>query len=171
MIALAACAFFAGRWTAEAPRAGEPVDETVEIAEAPEDVEEIAAAAVTSTAGLCPCPPRRKPSPKRRAIVRRAPPPVELPPPPQQDRSAATARYLKESAGRFAACAPAGGEKIRVHVEIGVSPSGAIEAFRIANLEPVPKGVAACVEGVARGLSPPGFDASEGELFALTLVL
>jgi hypothetical protein len=96
---------------------------------------------------------------------------VTTPPAPPRDPTAETGRYLRGSAERFAPCAPPGAAPHRVHVEIAVAPSGAVEGARITNLDPVPSEVSACVERTARALTPPGFDGSRSELFSLTLRL
>lgn len=121
----------------------------------------------TSTMAMCPCP-RPKPAV---GIKRKIKPPVETPPHELPDPTAATARYLKERAQELGACAPKAGGEVRVHLEVTVVPKGAIERVRITNLDPLPPGVSACVHKTVLAFTPPGFDASRPETFALTVVL
>ena len=96
------------------------------------------------------------------------PPQGPAPTPPPTDE---VARYLRESARRFGRCAPAAGAPLTLHLELTVRPTGTIESFRIANVDPTPPEVSACVEQVARALEPPASSASAAEVYALTLVL
>jgi hypothetical protein len=130
----------------------------------------------TSTAGLCPCPPPKKPRAPRREKIQVLPipkkqsPPVETAP-FERDPTEPTAAYLRAHAADLSACAPKTGARIRIHLEVQVSPAGAIERVKITNLEPPPGEIASCVDRMVRALTPPGFDGSASEVFALTVVL
>ncbi len=123
----------------------------------------------TSTAGLCPCPRPRPPV--SLAIKRKPKPPLTTPPYEGPDPTEATARYLRERAKALGACAPASGGEVRVHLEVTVTPKGNVERVAITNVEPVPIVVSDCVQKTVAALSPPGFDASKPETFAITVVL
>lgn len=125
----------------------------------------------TSTVGLCPCPPPPRPRLPAVARARRAPPAGTLTPPAAPDPTGEVARYLRGEASRFSPCAPSAGAPVRLHLELSIQPSGALESVRIANIEPVPLAVASCAEAIARGLTPPPFDGTAVEVFSLTLVL
>lgn len=132
-----------------------------------------AAAASTSTVGLCPCPTPPPARPPRPAVARsrRAPAPGPPHTRPPGDPTAEVARYLREQATRFSRCAPPAGAPLRLHLELAIQPTGALEGVRIANIEPLPPDVVACAEETARALTPPAFDGSATEVFSLTLVL
>lgn len=123
----------------------------------------------TSTVGLCPCPPPRRP--RATSVVPKRRPAVTTPPFTAPDPTAETARYLREQARTLGECAPPNGAELRVHLELTVAPSGEIEAQRITNVDPVPGDVVRCIERVIGTLAPPGFDASASEVFVLTVVL
>lgn len=175
LIALAAV-FGLGRWSASfagLSSTGEPETKTASVAqELPKDCPPppLSTGNIgTSTIGLCPCP-RPRPQPAV-GIKRKIKPPVETPPHELPDPTAATARYLKERAQELGVCAPKAGGEVRVHLEVTVVPKGAIEKVRITNLDPLPPGVSACVHKTILAFTPPGFDASRPETFALTVVL
>jgi hypothetical protein len=150
----------------------EPPRQSTSEEEVPPDSEPIASATSSASAACCPCPEPKPPKVARpQKPSKKAPAPVEIERSPERDATAATARYLKDNAQKLASCAPKTGAQLRVHLEVTVSPSGAIERSRIANLDPVPPEVSACVEEVMKTLSPPGFDAARSEVFALTVVL
>jgi hypothetical protein len=127
----------------------------------------------TSTAGLCPCPAPR-PAKKKIAkvpIAKKKPEAVVTPSFDRPDPTKATAAYLKQASKRLAVCAPTGGAKERVHLEVTVQPEGTVEAVEIKNLDPVAPALARCVEQQVRAMSPPGFDATTPQTFGLTVVL
>lgn len=125
----------------------------------------------TSTAGLCPCPRPKKPRTAQvLPLEKRQTPPQQMPA-FERDPTETTGRYLKEHASDLSQCAPNTGARLRVHLEVHVSPSGAVEKVRITNLEPVTAEIAACVDRTVRALKPPGFDGTAPEIFALTVVL
>ena len=126
--------------------------------------------AETSSVALCPCP---RPPARRTPVVARArrAPPLPPPPPGPPDATRDVMRYLREEAQRFSRCAPQSGGRVRLFLELTVAPTGALDAVHIANIEPVEPSLAACVEAVARTLTPPAFSADAPELFSLTLVL
>lgn len=126
-------------------------------------------ASATPAVALCPCPPPPRPRPAA-AQVRRAPlPPPQGPAPtPPTDE---VARYLRDAARLFARCAPTAGAPLTLHLELTVRPTGTIESFRVANVDPTPPATSACVERVAQGLTPPAFSGGAPEVYALTLVL
>ncbi len=118
-------------------------------------------------APCCVCPrPRPKPAglPKKKVPLLS----VTL---PSRDPTAETAAYLKEQMKQLADCAPQGGAPLRIHLEVKVSPPGPVEQVRLTNVEPLPSEVAACVERTVKGLTPPPFDGSAAETFALTVLL
>ncbi len=154
--------FWLGRTTAPRP-------EPTPVACPPEPP----AGATTSTKGLCPCPAPKTPAKKRIRVLpipRKATPP-EITRPFERDPTAATAKYLRTHAADLSACAPHTGARVRVHLEVEVAPGGAILKVHILNLEPLPGDLASCVNRTVRALSPPGFDGSTSEVFALTVVL
>ena len=154
-------AFWIGRRTA--PRE-EPVVETP-IACLPQPC-------TTSTAGLCPCPAPKKPKKKIDVLpIPKKQTPAQETAEMERDPTAATARYLREHAASFSACAPKTGAQLRVHLEVQVAPAGVVEKVRITNLEPLSSDVAACVDRIANEMTPPGFDGTASEIFALTVVL
>lgn len=119
------------------------------------------------TPPCCACPkPRPKPVglPKKKVPLQ----PVAL---PSRDPTAETAAYLKEQMKRLADCAPQGGAPLRIHLEVKVSPPGPVEQVRLTNVDPLPSEVASCVERTVKGLTPPPFDGSAAETFALTVLL
>lgn len=130
-----------------------------------------AGASATSSVALCPCPRRFKSSGPKLTVKRKMKPPIETPPGTARDPTEGTASYLRAHAADLAACAPASEGELRVHLEVTVSPKGAIDRVQVTNLDPLPGGVAGCVEQKIAGLVPPGFDASKPETFALTVVL
>lgn len=160
--------FGLGRLTAPAPPATPQAEPEV-----PEESEEppVLSAASSSTQALCPCPRPRRPGPPKLAKVSRPIPPAWTPLATRADPTSATQRYLGSSAPSFAGCARGSGAPERVHLEIRVSPDGAVENVRLTNLDPVPADLATCVEQQALQLRPPGFDGVASETFGLTLVL
>lgn len=154
--------FWWGRNSAEQPEL--PVPQPVAC---PEPV------VATSTAGLCPCPAPKKPRAKKVEVLpigKKQTPPSETAR-LERDPTEATAKYLRAHVSELSACAPKTGARLRVHLEVQVSPEGAIEKVRITNLEPLPHEIASCVDRTVRALSPPGFDGTSSEVFALTVVL
>ncbi|MFO0725041.1 MAG: hypothetical protein U1E65_14775 [Myxococcota bacterium] len=157
-------AFWLGRASAPAAPAPEACPEPSLVEAAP--------LSASSTAGLCACPPARRPGIK-------APPrspPASLPrlatePAVRADPTAATQHYLKESAPLFQACAQSSGAPVRVQLELSVTPEGKVERVRVANLDPLPAAIVSCVEARASALEPPGFDGAQPEVFGLGLVL
>lgn len=128
----------------------------------------------TSTAGLCPCPKPRKPKaprPSKKAIAKKKSEAVVTPAFERPDPTKATAAYLKREIRRLALCAPEGGKRLRVHLEVTVTPGGAIDAVSIRNVEPIAQEVATCVKEQIGSFEPPPFDAIEPATFALTAVL
>jgi hypothetical protein len=129
----------------------------------------------TSTAGLCPCPAPKPRGPKKPKIQVLPIPKKQTPPletaPFERDPTESTAAYLRAHASELSACAPKIGARVRIHLEVQVSPAGAIEKVKITNLEPPPAEIASCVDRMVRALTPPGFDGSSSEVFALTVVL
>jgi hypothetical protein len=89
----------------------------------------------------------------------------------ERDPTAKTAQYLREHARDLSVCAPSGGGSMRIHLEVTVTPDGAIDRINLVNLDPPPEKVAECVRKKVEQLEPPGFDASDAETFALTVVL
>lgn len=172
LVILLPLAFFAGRWTVEPPA---PAPELEPPRAATSTPAVALPAAVTRTASVagdcCPCPPPKKPVDPKLVLERKAKPPVEVPTPPPVDPTAQTAKYLRDGAKRLSACAPKTGASLRVHLEITVAPDGKIDRSRITNLDPLPPEVSGCVEAVVSALTPPGFDGSRAEVFALTVVL
>lgn len=164
-LALLPMAFFLGRITSPAPPPIEPPVETPPL----QDPEPVAAAA-TSTAACCPCPPPKTKAPIHAPIAGKKVPPQAVTE-PERDPTEATAQYVRNSAGLFGECAPKTGAGLRVHLEITVKPSGAIERSRVANLDPLPEEVSGCVRRVLDTLKPPGFEGASPETFALTVVL
>lgn len=160
--------FGLGRWTAPQPP---PPPAAIEAAEEPEESPPPLSATLSSTAALCPCPRPRRPGPPKLAAVPRPIPPAWTQVATRADPTSETQRYLSSSAQRFAGCARGSGAPERVHLEIRVSPEGAVEKVRLMNLDPVPAALASCVEEQALRLTPPGFDGVTSETFALTLVL
>jgi hypothetical protein len=130
--------------------------------------------AATTTAtpaiALCPCPPPPRPRAPA-AQVRRAPLPSPKGPAPTPPLTDEVARYLRDSARLFARCAPSTGAPLTLHLELTVRPTGTVDNFRIANVDPTPPDTSACVEQVARGLTPPATSHAAAEVYALTLVL
>jgi hypothetical protein len=127
----------------------------------------------TSTAGLCPCPAPKKAHAKKidlLPIPKKQTPPIETPR-VERDPTAPTAAYLRAHASDLSACAPKTGARVRIHLEVQVAPTGAIEKVKIENLEPPPTDVAACVDRTVRAMTPPSFDGTASETFALTVVL
>ena len=174
MLALAAlpAAFWAGRASTPAPRAPEAQSEAEPSrGGADSSAEHSALAAITSTVGLCPCPPPRRARAVGAALPRRAVPPIETPAAPRPDPTAETARDLKKHAADSARCAPSTAPDLRVHLEITVAPSGRVQRVDLKNLDPVPPEVARCLVDRMSGLTLPSFDATEPETFALTVVL
>jgi hypothetical protein len=103
-------------------------------------------------------------------IPKREVPPEETPP-FERDPTEPTARYLRERAAELSVCAPKTGARVRVHLEVQIAPSGAVEKVRITNLEPLPPEIASCVDRIVHAMTPPGFDGTVPEIFALTVVL
>jgi hypothetical protein len=171
LLLLAGGAFYLGRLTSPKP-VFPPVGETEPSEPEPEpEAQPLLAGALTSTTGLCPCPKPRKRGPKKKPIGKRKSDKVVTAPFERPDPTEATAEYLKRAAKRLAACAPAGGKRLRVHLQVTVAPEGTIDAVSITNLDPIDPDVGACVEKEVRTFTPPPFDATEAETFALTAVL
>lgn len=167
-------AFYLGRWSVAAQQEVPPTPAAL----APEAVAEVCpkadpasptAQVQTSTIGLCPCP-RKKP-PRILPIARRRPAPEPVADRGRADPTLATARYLRDQAGRLAPCAPSRGGELHVHLEVEVAPKGQVAKVKVTNLDPVPPEVSTCVERIYSSLTPPGFDAREPATFALTVVL
>jgi hypothetical protein len=125
--------------------------------------------ASTSTIAMCPCP---KPKLVKGLPIKRKPREIlSTGPAKDRDPTARTAQYLKEHAKALATCAPKSGATMRIHLEVTVTPEGKIDGVELTNLDPPPTEVADCVKKQVGALRPPGFDASEAETFALTVVL
>jgi len=149
-----------------------PVPDPLAPPEAPVECPTVTSATVTSTAGLCPCPPPPRSARLRPTVARvRSPLPPPRSPAPRGDPTLEVVQYLRAEASRFGACAPPAGDALHLHLELTVRPDGSMESVRIANLDPVPPAIASCVEQEARRLSPPPFSSAVAEVFALTLVL
>lgn len=159
------------RWLTETSDA-EPPTSALSPGASTSSTSSMSAATTTTTPGvaLCPCPPPPRPRAPV-AQVRRAPllpPKGPAPTPPLTDE---VARYLRDNARQFARCAPSTGAPLTLHLELTVRPTGTVENFRIANVDPTPPETSACVEQVARGLTPPATSHAAAEVYALTLVL
>lgn len=103
-------------------------------------------------------------------MKRKKTPPEETPA-VHRDPTADTARYLRTEAAKLTSCAPKTGARVRVHLEVEVTPKGEVTRVEITNLDPVPGEVASCVDTGIKALEPPAFDATQPEVFALTIVL
>lgn len=156
-------------WMGGAETTGFVATSTVPQDSCPKDQVALASQTLTSTIGLCPCPkPRPPPS---LAIKRKPKAPLVTPPFEGPDPTEATAKYLRERAKELGTCAPKSGGEVRVHLEVTVTPKGSVERVAITNVEPVPVPISDCVQRTVLALSPPGFDASKPETFAITVVL
>ncbi len=165
-ILLLPAAFLLGRLTG--PSAS-PSPDPVPISTAPRAAPCPQGQTTTSTIGLCPCP---RPKQAKGLPIKRKPREILATGPAKaRDPTAKTAAYLKEHAKALASCAPKSGATMRIHLEVTVTPEGKIEGVELTNLDPPPNEVADCVKKRVGALQPPGFDASDAETFALTVVL